>query len=70
MWQSACPNAILLAGRSGIFEAIPFDWTRLAERFRGFDGGFSNVFVGDVFGEKHFREFATWRSTFFLDAEK
>lgn len=69
MWQRACPNAMLLAGFGGVFEALPFDGTGFAEGFRRFDSGFSNFFVGDVFGEKQVGHFPAGCSTSFFDCQ-
>ena len=67
MGQRARPNAMLLAGFSSVFEALPFDGTGLAECFGGFYGRLAHLPVGYVLGEEQVRHFTAGSATGFFD---
>lgn len=69
MWKCASPNAILLAGGGGIFEALPFDGTCGADGLGSEDGGFPQVAVGNVFREENFRKVGTRDTAGVVDCE-
>lgn len=69
MRQRPSPNSVLLSCRGGIFETLPFDRAGVANGFGGFDGGFADGFVRNVFGEEHVGQFGAVNSAGGFDGE-